>query len=152
MDLAPTEEALPAESGAGSEDRKETQAGVWGKVCWESRERRRPPLHLDPPTWVSQETCPGGRRSSPPACPQIGDPRRAPALDTALGSVQGPQLGAGSVEPRAGPGSVSVSVAEGGGSSGPARGPRPSQSLGSRLLQPHSARELCAGPGGGNQM
>lgn len=152
MDLAPTKEALPAESRAGSEDCNETQAGVRGKVCWESRERRRPPLRLDLPTWVSQETCPGGGRSSPPTCPQIGDPRRAPALDTALGSMQGPQLGTGSVEPRAGPGSVSVSVAEGGGSSGPARGPRPSQSLGSRPLQPHSALELCTGPGGGNQM
>ena len=35
-DSAPTKEVLPAEPGAGSEDHRETQAGVPGKVCPES--------------------------------------------------------------------------------------------------------------------
>lgn len=66
---------LLAESGAGSEDHKETQAGIRGKVCWESRERRC----LDPPTWVSQETCPGGRRSSPTCMPTERAPQVGPS-------------------------------------------------------------------------
>lgn len=143
-DSAPTEEVLPTESGAGSEDHKETQAGIRGKVCWESWERRC----LDPPTWVSQETCPGGRRSSPTCmpterAPQVGPSPGLRAVPSAGRRSRGAQSGAW----------LSVSQCGGGrGQQWACPGPRPSQSLGSCLLQPRSARELCAGPGGGNQM
>lgn len=52
----------------------------------------------------------GGR--PPVACPQNRDPRQGLALDTALGSAQGTQLGVGSVEPRWAQSRVPVCVSQ----------------------------------------
>lgn len=46
------------------------------------------------------------------ACPQNRDPRQGLALDTALGSAQGTQLGVGSVKPRWAQSRVPVCVSQ----------------------------------------
>lgn len=85
-DLAPTEEVLPAEPGAGSEDHKETQAGVRGKVCPESPgQEAASPAHTQtrPPGSARKRAREGGSIPTERGPPEVGPgPGHSPGLRT----------------------------------------------------------------------
>lgn len=105
---------------------------------------------LDPPTWVSQETCPRREAGSSPTCmpteraPQVGpSPGHSPGLRAALSwarSRWSPERGL----------ALCQSVWwEGVGSSGPARGPGPPRAWGPAFCSPVLPGNSALGLGAG---